>query len=251
MFCGTGSFKRMDVDPEARSTGDGAGESPKQQRRKHCVGRKANPYAERGLEKFSTVLSELQTRRNRILRRVVGSDSGLVMVRFVQSNGAWEPIVLKLPDEHRIKAAAAKKFKLSTTQRPDSASPREAAAENAAGSGASKAPARMRRAALYWPVAMVLIVMLACLAVFGSRVFAICCTSICWYLVPTLSSSCRIGAGQDAPQAVAAGLRRSMEKRKVSPPPVVHAKKVSSCGVHEVGSSPRSHVKRKLLPSLR
>ncbi|KAL5217960.1 hypothetical protein ABZP36_018644 [Zizania latifolia] len=250
MFCGTGSFKRMDDDPEARSTGDGGGGSPKKPRRKHGVGRKANPYAERGLEKFSTVLSELQTRRNRILRRV-GSDSGLVMVRFVQSNGAWEPIILKLPDEHRIKAAAAKKFKLSTTQRPDSASPREAAAENAAGSGASKAPARsassfswgrMRRPALYWPVVMVLIVMLACLAVFG-RVFAICCTSIWWYLVPTLSSSsCRIGAGQDAPQS---GLRRSMEKRKVSPPPAVHTKKVSSCGVHEVGSSPRSHVKRK------
>uniref|UniRef100_A0A0D3FK57 Uncharacterized protein n=1 Tax=Oryza barthii TaxID=65489 RepID=A0A0D3FK57_9ORYZ len=111
MLCGTASFKHVvdDDDPAARGTGGG---SPRQPRRKHGGGGggKINPYAERGLDKFSTVLSELEARRDKILRRV-GSGGGLVMVRFVQSNGALEPIIVKLPDEQRRPKddAAAKK----------------------------------------------------------------------------------------------------------------------------------------------
>lgn len=255
MFCGTGSFKQyVDEDPAARGI---SGVSPKA-RRKHGGG-KANPYAARGLDKFSTVLSELESRRDKILRRV-GSDTGLVMVRFVQSNGGWDPIVVKLPDEQQLKdVASAKKPKASTAAAPaqpaassstppDTASPREGAASARAKAPARRAAAfswgRMRRPECYWLAVMVLT--LVSLTVFG-RVFAICCTSIWWYLVPTLSSGCSGGASElDARQA---GLRRCMEKRRVAsplpPPPPQHAKKGSSCGVHEAVSSPRSHAKGK------
>jgi hypothetical protein len=64
---------------------------------------------------------------------------------------------------------------------------------------------RPRPPACYWLAVMVLT--LLSLAVFG-RAFAICCTSVAWYLVPTLSSSCPNGADV-----------RSMEKRKVASPP--------------------------------
>ncbi|EEE59313.1 hypothetical protein OsJ_11370 [Oryza sativa Japonica Group] len=172
MLCGTASFKHVvdDDDPAARGTGGG---SPRQPRRKHGGGGggKINPYAERGLDKFSTVLSELEARRDKILRRV-GSGGGLVMVRFVQSNGALEPIIVKLPDEQRRPKddAAAKK--------PRPSSPSTAAAQQQAPSAAraTRAPppapaasrvssfswGRMRRPACYWPAVMVL--MLVCLA---------------------------------------------------------------------------------------
>ncbi|KAF0900635.1 hypothetical protein E2562_033518 [Oryza meyeriana var. granulata] len=226
MLCGTSSFKHVDDDPAARATGGGG--SPKQPRRKHGGG-KANPYAERGLDKFFTVLSELETRRDRILRRV-GSDSGLVMVRFVQSSGAWEPIIVKLPDEQRLKKhKPAARLAPPSTPQPDPASPREGAAPAAKNAAlrATRASSfswgRMRRPACYWPAVMVL--MLVCLAVFG-RVFTICCTSIWWYLAPALSNGCYNGAcGEDAPLAF---LRKSMEKRRTISPPPVNAKKVAT-----------------------
>ncbi|XP_062213377.1 uncharacterized protein LOC133914270 [Phragmites australis] len=240
--CGTGSFKHVDEDPEA--LGCGGGGSPKA-RRKH--GGKVNPYAERGLDRFSTVLNELESRRAKILRRV-GSDSGLVMVRFVQSNGRWAPVVVKLPEE-QLKGAAAKKPREASAAPvlpAASASPPSNPAIRQGANNTAKAPARrasfswgrMRRPSRYWPA--VIMLTLVSLAVFG-RVFAICCTSIWWYLVPTLSSGCSDGSSEDAHRA---GLRRSMEKKNlVLPPP--HAKKGSSCGVHEVISSPRSQAKGK------
>ncbi|XP_015689943.2 uncharacterized protein LOC107303773 [Oryza brachyantha] len=259
LSCGTSSFKHVDDGPGPSAAGCGGtgGRSPKLPGRKHGGG-KANPYAGCGLDKFSTVLAELETRRNRILRRV-GSDTGLVMVRFVQSNGAWAPVVVKLPDdEHRLRdASAARKARPpkrttaavepasrpaapSTTQpqaSSDPASPSKvppARRRRSAESSLSFSWGRMRRPACYWPAAIVL--MLACLAVFG-RVFAICCTSIWWYLAPTLS---------DGPPA---SLRKSMEKRRTASPPVNAAKKVviSSRGAHEVGNSPRGRGKLQTL----
>ncbi|XP_052149604.1 uncharacterized protein LOC127768115 [Oryza glaberrima] len=243
MLCGTASFKHVvdDDDPAARGTGGG---SPRQPRRKHGGGGggKINPYAERGLDKFSTVLSELEARRDKILRRV-GSGGGLVMVRFVQSNGALEPIIVKLPDEQRRPKddAAAKK------PRPSSPSTAAAQQQGAAAARATRAPppapaasrassfswGRMRRPACYWPAVMVL--MLVCLAVFG-RVFAICCTSIWWYLAPTLLSNGGAG-GEDA-------ARRPLGSPRKSPPPASGKKLAGRRGTREVGSSPRGHTKK-------
>ncbi|KAJ1253739.1 hypothetical protein BS78_K200700 [Paspalum vaginatum] len=258
--CGTGSFKHVDgEDPEDLGC---TGGSPKARRRHRG---KANPYAELGLDRFSVVLSELQTRRAKILRRV-GSDTGLVFVRFVQSNGDWTPVVVKLP-EVPSKGAGPKKPRAASTAgaappRPEAhasygtppgpASPREREGVKKATTSPNtkaKVPARrasfswrrtMRRPSRYWP--SVIVLTLVSLAVFG-RVFAICLTSIWWYVLPTLGSRCSDdGAGEDAHRA---GLRMSMEKKKlVSPPP--HAKKGSVVsGVHEAVSLPTGHAKGK------
>ena len=229
MLCGTGRFKHVDGLP--------AEDSPKPRSRRHGGNRAGNPFAARGLDKFSTVRSDLESRRDKILRRV-GSDSGLVMVRFVQCNGSWAPIVVKLPDNKdaaspkkvpKTSTAASQPAAASSCSLPDPASPRDGAAKNAAARGMDVEPARRRRSrtaslsrrrlplpTCYWLAAMVLT--LLSLAVFG-RAFAICCTSVAWYLVPTLTD-----------------LRRTMEKKKVaSPTTKLH---------HEVLSSPRSHAKR-------
>ncbi|CAL4931794.1 unnamed protein product [Urochloa decumbens] len=229
--CGTGSFKHVDEDP-----GCGGGSPSPRGRRKHGGGGKLNPFAERGLDRFSVVLSELEARRAKILRRVVGSGhaAGLVLVRFaVQSNGGWTPVIVKLPDEPFVKGkGAAKKSPRAAAAAPlpppasasraasppDPASPREGGGGKKAPAAAAKVPARrasfswgrVRRAwrpSCYLPAAIVLT--LVSLAVFG-RVFAICLTTVWWYVLPTLAGS---GAGGE--DARRAGLRRSMEKKKL------------------------------------
>lgn len=234
MFCGTGSFK--DVHKDACGAGAGDVKTPAKEKKapnakeekKKKPGKK-NPYASRGLDKFSTVVAELESRREKILRRVgpVGGDH--VMVRFVQSEAkGWVAIAVKLPPEEQQQAADAKKFKPAvptpmskpSTPPAEPASRREyvkpaAAAKETAVSVPPPANAAAKKAAderrswrksklrphHYMPFVAVL--MLVSLVVFG-RAFAICCASIWWYLVPILSGS----NGGEEGQAV----RRAMAK---------------------------------------
>ncbi|WVZ57382.1 hypothetical protein U9M48_007773 [Paspalum notatum var. saurae] len=264
--CGTGSFKHVaDEDPAEDLSCTGV--SPKA-RRRH--GGKVNPYAELGLDRFSAVLSDLQTRRDKILRRVGSNAAGLVFVRFVQSDGDWTPVVVKLPEVPSKGAAGPKKQRAAWTAgaaplRPASPRRERVGIKKVATTSTDtkvKVPARrasfswrrtttlMRRPSWYWP--SVIVLTLVSLAVFG-RVFAICLTSVWWYVLPTLGSSSNssccsadaAGAGEDAHRA---GLRMSMEKKKlVSPPPPPHAKKgsVVVSGVHDAVCSPTGHTKGK------
>ncbi|TKW35564.1 hypothetical protein SEVIR_2G381800v4 [Setaria viridis] len=269
VFCGTGSFK--DVDKEE---GAGAGGKPDAAAKAKKAGGKAkgkdNPYASRGLDKFSTVLSELESKREKILRRAgPDADAGHLMVRFVQSGAkGWVPIVVKLPHEEEQQAADAKKRQSkpakptsrSSTPPTEPASPKEdpvkpvhvapvPAPKTAVPAKKSKASrvrwswawGRKVRPCYYWPLAMALL--LLSLVVFG-RVFAICCTSIWWYLLPILSGEEALGVTRSP----AAKARKDVgnkvgDKLAVAPPPS-HGKKGSSGAAHEV-ISPRSHAHRK------
>ncbi|XP_038976395.1 uncharacterized protein LOC120107257 [Phoenix dactylifera] len=105
MFCGTGSFKRIDGEPGAPGSAPG---SPRGSKRK---GNK-NPYSTRGLDKFSTVLAELEARRKKIMAKV--GTEGVSMVRFVYSNSEdWIPIIVKLRED-----AKEEKTKLDDARKP-------------------------------------------------------------------------------------------------------------------------------------
>lgn len=282
MFCGAGSFKDVDKE-EGAGAGGGKPAKAKKAGGKAKQGKNSNPYASRGLDKFSVVLSELESKREKILRRV-GSDvdADHLMVRFVQSEAkGWVPIVVKLPHEEEEQGAAdgAKKRRSRPSSKPASqsstpptepASPKEAGPAKlthvAAAAAAAKAavpPAKkskkaggvrwswawgrkMMRPCHYWPLAMALL--LLCLVVFG-RVFAICCTSIWWYLLPILTGEEALGAGR-SPATMATKPRKDVvgikagDKLAVAPPNS-HGKRSSSAGaVHEM-ISPRSHALRK------
>ncbi|CAD6217441.1 unnamed protein product [Miscanthus lutarioriparius] len=90
--------------------------------------------------------------------------------------------------------------------------------------------------------------LLLCLVVFG-RVFAICCTSIWWYLLPILSGEEALGAGR-SPATTATKPRKDVvgfkagDKIAVAPPPS-HGKRSSSAGAAHEMISPRSHAHRK------
>ncbi|CAN6212158.1 unnamed protein product [Urochloa humidicola] len=263
VFCGTGSFK--DVDKEEGAGGGGKpAAAAKAKKASGKVKGKDNPYASRGLDKFSTVLSELESKKEKILRRAASDvDAGHLMVRFVQSEAkGWVPIVVKLPHEEEEQAANAKKRQSkpgkpssrssSSTPPTEPASPREDPAKPAPVAAAAAAKAavpvkkskaggvrwswawgRKVRPSHYWLLAMALL--LLSLVVFG-RVFAICCTSIWWYLVPILSGEEALGAARSP--AAKAG-----DKLAVPPRPS-HGKRNSSGAAHEV-MSPRSHAHRK------
>uniref|UniRef100_A0A0D9X0X6 ZCF37 n=1 Tax=Leersia perrieri TaxID=77586 RepID=A0A0D9X0X6_9ORYZ len=262
LFCGTGSFK--DVDKDAGAGGKAAApESAKKKKQKE------NPYASRGLDKFSTVVSELESRREKILRHV-GDGGEHVLVRFSQSETkGWVPIVVKLPPEVEEQRKGGKKRKQATSMTSSQSStpptsepvsPREDAvkATTAPAPAASTAVAPRKavvagerwswswgknvRPRHYMPFVAVLL--LASLVVFG-KVFAICCTSVWWYLVPILSTSnggeahgARRAPAAAAPTKAVKFLGKKASDKKIVVP--AHGKKGSVAGVHEL-ISPRSH----------
>ncbi|ONM24782.1 ZCF37 [Zea mays] len=90
--------------------------------------------------------------------------------------------------------------------------------------------------------------LLLCLVVFG-RVFAICCTSIWWYLLPVLSGEEALGLAR--PPATAAKPRKDVasiragDKLALAPPASRGGKRSSSAGAAHEMISPRSHAHRK------
>ncbi|KAJ8640755.1 hypothetical protein MRB53_017449 [Persea americana] len=181
---------------------DGRPWSPRSSSRRRSRRKEKNPYANRGLDQFKMVLADLQARKEKIMAQVGASDPFLVW--FAQSNlRDWEPIVIKLREPKQQKSDAIigdnqplQQSLVAVQKSPvGSSATKEVAPTHAAGVPDGRMKKRfsrgvknnftvmnMRRPSNYWPVVVILI--LLCLVMFG-RSFAIMCTSICWYLVPT------------------------------------------------------------------
>ncbi|XP_008811664.2 uncharacterized protein LOC103722767 [Phoenix dactylifera] len=242
MFCGTGSFKRIDEDPWLPTSAPG---SPKGSKRKA----NKNPYSTRGLDKFSTVLAELEARREKIMAKA--GTQGVSMVRFMYSNSQdWIPIIVKLREDAKeekrkpqnnsdvVKESAPLIGSVDAKEvakAVESISERETKKYFSWGVKEGEVVPWRSRPSFYWP--LVIVLLLICLVMFG-RVFAICCTAIVWYLLPTIEG----GSGN---------ARRSMKKKdygrrptdkrlgsSLGVAPSSQAKKVG--GVQEI-SSPRVH----------
>lgn len=207
MFCGAGSFAHVDEDsPRSPS-------SPRGSRRKH-----GNPYSARGLEEFSNVLADLESRREKIMAKA--GSRGVAFVRFVYSNSQdWVPIIVRRreqgpadPEEGKAETggggeAGQSKSDAAGEQQASPPRPAEQAAKKGEGSGGLLQLLRWRDS-YYWPAVVVLI--LLCLALFG-RVFAICCTSMWWYLVPAV----RAGEGRHVRKPVKKDYPRRMSDRRL------------------------------------
>lgn len=203
MLCGTGSFKSV-----------GGGEiwssSPPSSPRKKST-KSLNPYSARGLDKFASLIADLEARRAKVMAKV--GAQGATLVRFTYSNSNdWVPIIIRLPDEnakpqHDPKARPASERQAKSeiaeetppppvqTQEKEevAAVPKEKNVSAQALSWPRVKEATLRSLRPRWPV-MVAVLMLACLVVFG-RVFAICCTTLGWYMVPAMQGE---GAGKTA-----------------------------------------------------
>ncbi|CAI0464568.1 unnamed protein product [Linum tenue] len=159
-----------------------------------------NPYSGRGLDKFSQLLSDLAEKRREIYSTMSSQDPPLVRFVFPGATSDAVPVVIKIRDPKPSKSAELKDHphhnhnhrNLKHSNSAASAAAAEQAVTNSTPDQQHKLPAvgeiveeSWRRPSVYVPVAVILILLF--LAVFGRSV-AILCTSIGWYLVPTLTS---------------------------------------------------------------
>ncbi|PSS17304.1 TraB domain-containing protein [Actinidia chinensis var. chinensis] len=155
-----------------------------------------NPYSDRGLDKFSALLAELDDKRQRIYTQA-GADE-ISFVRFVYSSGSndCKPIVVRAKDHkqlHQEKAHGAQPVESIISEESSSKLGNEVdpLMNDRSGSGGKRKRFELdflrvdvwRRP--YFYLGMVVILILVLLAVFGKS-FAILCTSLGWYLVPSM-----------------------------------------------------------------
>ncbi|KAL5559179.1 hypothetical protein UlMin_035390 [Ulmus minor] len=202
-----GSLRREEEEedvPRSRS----AGSSPRKVWRKTKDNK--NPYSSRGLDKFSALLADLDERRQRIYAQ--NGSQKVSLVRFVyKDSNDLVPIVVKMKErkEEDTKINQDNKQKDETSNNSESQESSQII-NSIAVKEVNKQPGlmgsddnnkisiksfvssnlkylrRLRRPSYYLPVVVILI--LVFLAVFG-RSAAILCTSIGWYVFPTLKDS--------------------------------------------------------------
>lgn len=211
MLCGLRSLKRVDKSW-----------SPKASKKKKAD--KKNPYSTRGLDKFAAVLADLEDRRAKIMANAGPQDASTSVWFMYSESSECVPILLRHNDHVSRQpmppavAHAADEDLKEVIPLVGSKVEKEVIKEMVA---VSEREVKKRwswrdwRPSYYWPLVMVLI--LFCLLMFG-RVFAICCTSIWWYMVPTMQ-----GEGK----ALRRRVKRKKDDRRMSEKSLVVAP--SSC----------------------
>ncbi|XP_020584202.1 uncharacterized protein LOC110027213 [Phalaenopsis equestris] len=133
--------------------------------------KKKNPYASRGLDKFSSVVSALQAKKKKIMSGA--GSNGIASVRFMCSDSCdWTPVVVRRREEEEEGKRSGEGGDLP----PPSQQKREKMEK--------KEIRWWRWRPSYYMMGVVLLILL-CFVVSG-RGFAICCVSVCWYLLPVL-----------------------------------------------------------------
>ncbi|KAK8949300.1 hypothetical protein KSP39_PZI005075 [Platanthera zijinensis] len=164
-----------------------------------------NPYSSRGLEKFTSVLSELEAKKEKIMTRI-GSDVAMVRFKYTTCQD-FIPIVVKIREdsskksspvspkpEHSAPSQPTLKEPVSTSPAP---TPRQSLSPEvekkvkksvtwSRDQGKKRGELWRWRPSYYMLVPFLLV--LVCLMVSG-RVFAVCCTAVWWYLVPLLKGA--------------------------------------------------------------
>lgn len=149
-----------------------------------------NPYSNRGLEKFSALLSELDEKRQSIYAKRIYSD-GPPLVRFVfKSSGECVPVMIK------TKKAGKKKdvlddFKVeneSKTEQEREVKKTEPETEQKQSCVLNENLKKISRPNHFLPVTVILVLIFL---VFFGRSVSIMCTCIVWYLVPMIREQTR------------------------------------------------------------
>lgn len=175
--------------------------SPKSKSKRKDNNRGNNPYASRGLDKFSTLLSELDQRRKKVYSQMNPHD--ISFVRFTYSSDDFVPIVVKVKNnnhhhksEEQVKVRRITSFSEPMDQKhvEETKQPKleiyhhDDDVKNASSKIESFGFSlnMLKRPSFYVPAVVIFILLL--LTVFG-RSFATLCTCIVWYIVPILKDS--------------------------------------------------------------
>ncbi|XP_022880568.1 uncharacterized protein LOC111397824 [Olea europaea var. sylvestris] len=197
LICGSGSFDhQVEDDPETWSPCS----TPKRSKKGTSFFRNKskNPYADRGLDKFYALLADLDEKRQEIYTRNGSED--ISFVRFVYSNSNdVKPIVVKVKEKKQEKPNIPDvKIQQNTSEVPsDELTVETLKIPTSADQVLEPNPKRKHKYSVcrnfkwqklrqpYYYIPMIIILILILLAVYG-RSFAILCTSIAWYLTPTI-----------------------------------------------------------------
>ncbi|EYU25517.1 hypothetical protein MIMGU_mgv1a026636mg [Erythranthe guttata] len=221
-ICGSGSFGNQDEDHQENESNGSPCPTPKRSKRSTSFCKiickdttNKNPYADRGLDKFYALLADLDTKKQKIYTQK-GSEE-ISFVRFVYANDSDQvkPIVVKIKDKNNHEDKKFSSTKSLPKQQPQpvnsnnnnnitksaaTISSAEVTKEESKESKENIPPPKkkrclrscsaasfklenMRHPFFYFPVILVLILLF--LAVYG-RSFAILCTSIGWYMLPSI-----------------------------------------------------------------
>jgi len=187
MFCGTRSFSQNDSGKTPATWPKGSKLKQKKQPR-HS---KNNPYSSAGMDKFERILAELDARKERIMSRARSQGDATVRFTYRPDSEDWIPIIIKKRELREEKAkAASKRLSAPPSMKAEKRELEEIKKDGKEDVRKCKEVREVRRRRryswwnCYWPLVIVLVLVLL---VFG-RSFAICWTTICWYLVPIMKS---------------------------------------------------------------
>ncbi|GFQ00900.1 hypothetical protein PHJA_002233900 [Phtheirospermum japonicum] len=244
-ICGSGSFSHLHED-ETESYSSPC-PTPKRSKRNtsfcKIIGKdnnNKNPYAKRGLDKFYALLADLDNKKQKIYTQKGAEDISFVRFVYTNDSNQVKPIVVKVKEKNQA-GLIKKSFKKNSSNlnqvvasQSTAEVPKEEPNEKRRKkrrclrcNGSFKLD-NLRQPYVYFPVIVVLVLMF--LAMYG-RSFAILCTSIGWYMVPTI-----IGGRSPPPSSSSSNERKPKRKKE-------YARKQSEkkINVHSEGpSSPKS-----------
>ncbi|KAG6438095.1 hypothetical protein SASPL_103031 [Salvia splendens] len=182
-------------------------------------GASKNPYADRGLDKFYALLADLDDKKQKIYTQKGSED--ISSVRFVYDNDSdcVKPIVIKVKDRSPPKSAKNFKSNDAAPAETEAKSEKTMKKKRSLRCKGNFKLEDLKRPQLFFPVMVVLILLF--LAIYG-RSFAILCTSIVWYLAPTISGTATAAGGERKPK------RKKEYERKRSEKMAVHSEGPSS-----------------------
>ncbi|KAK6160599.1 hypothetical protein DH2020_003980 [Rehmannia glutinosa] len=268
-ICGSGSFNHQDHEDEIESNGSPC-PTPKRSKRStsfcKILGKdnsNKNPFADRGLDKFYALLADLEEKKQKIYTQMGAEEISFVRFVYSPDSDHAKPIVVKVKEKKQVDKISTnlikQSFKKTTSninqsdvvadkisvttvasQITEDRVPKEELIEKTRKkrrclrcNGSFKLD-NLRRPYYYFPVIVVLI--LVFLAMYG-RSFAILCTSIGWYMVPTVvggsSSSSSSSSNERKPKRKKEFVRKQSDNkndyvRKQSDKKIVHSEGPSS-----------------------
>ncbi|KVI06708.1 hypothetical protein Ccrd_014937 [Cynara cardunculus var. scolymus] len=208
-----GSFHRQDQEDAYEVLWPFPSTSPKRRHVFSCRTSKnsTNPYADRGLDKFEALLSDLDHKRQKILTQKGSEDVSMVKFVYRSPHEEVTPIVIKLRHQRKHN-----KTSLSQTQEPkqhqkDVAFAPDKYGGNGIDEGKRGKPALVdgkskmikkikcdewgRKVREWWKPSCYLalfVILILVLLMFLGRSFAILCTSLGWYLVPIINETLHV-----------------------------------------------------------
>ncbi|CAH9100638.1 unnamed protein product [Cuscuta epithymum] len=167
--------------------------SPKRSKKGNSNGKNNNPYANRGLDKFSALLAEIQDKKQKIYTQVGADEISIVRFVFSSNSNHVKPIVVKLKGGNTKKEnTPARRSGESINNEDEVIKDVEKVKETGCCSKRKFTKTvswkkmtleDWKNPRFYMPLTIILI--LVFLAVYG-RTFAILCTSVGWYAIPAI-----------------------------------------------------------------